>query len=134
MNRYLITMNNKLLREIVDFYKNENINYETPYSEDEFKMRVGDDLFNKITNTINQYYQNNIQNNNIIDARQFTLDQLQDMVYRNINDQLNKYAKSNIVQDPDVVALQKIDLLINKALTDVTDYLKINYRKNQTTK
>ena len=42
-------MDNKLLREIVNFYKNEDLSQVTGYTEDGFKSRVGDDLFNKIT-------------------------------------------------------------------------------------
>ena len=114
-------MDNKLLREIVNFYKNEDLSQVTGYTEDGFKSRVGDDLFNKITIKINDYFKNILLNTRNIDTNKLNLDSFQELVYKNINDQLNKIADSNI-------ALEKIDSIVNKSLITATEQLKTKFQ------
>ena len=124
-------MDNKLLREIVDFYKNESVDTSIINT---ITQQVGDTAYNKIISIIEQYY--NDPNTTI--KSKISLDNFKNEVCKfiitGIKEYIINYKHNNSAKNINTIIEDlpnKIEVFANNAIQKAVNQINMQYQKNK---
>lgn len=124
-------MDNKLLREIVDFYKNESVDTSIINT---ITQQVGDTAYNKIISIIEQYY----NDSNTTIKSKISLDNFKNEVCKfiitGIKEYIINYKHNNSAKNINTIIEDlpnKIEVFANNAIQKAVNQINIQYQKNK---